>query len=437
VTLDTRDRLSEGMNATRLRLESRRSFPSLPPIVLGVVATLVGAALIFSQLSPTLFKKTRTAYVAIDDAFGVLPGVNQVRYRGVPAGTIKKIERRGTQVVLKLSVRKDYPIYQDAHAELRPETPLNDMYLDVVDPGSPSAGLLGENDVLPQPQTDSNVKIDDVLNALQPTTRTRLEQLLDNLGNGLADRGAGLRAAVIAFTPFVAQAGQLTQAVARHRALMKDLVHDAAILTTTLGQRQQQVRTLVGAGSATLGALQAGSPDLDRTLRQLPSTVDEIQASFAAVRGVLDDVDGAVTDLGPVADQLPGALKDVRALNAALRPAVRSLARPVDQLVPLAMALRPVAGDLQAAVRALRPQAPSIAKITSGLVTCEMGIIGFFQWNASLSKFGDNRGPIPRGNLAVGTPDVGVTPTVTRRPAPNCAGGHTIGGVVPTAKDAG
>jgi hypothetical protein len=69
---------------------------------------------------------------------------------------------------------------------------------------------------------------------------------------------------------------------------------------------------------------------------------------------------------------------------------------------------------------------------------CRAGRLrGFFQWNASLSKFGDARGPIPRGNLAVGIPDVGL-PGVARRPAAkNCAGGKTIGGRAARKADEG
>lgn len=437
MTLDTRERLSEGMNRQRLKLETRRALPSLPPIVLGFVATLVGAALIFSQLTPTLFKSTRTAYVAIDDAFGVLPGVNQIRYRGVPAGQIKKIERRGTQLVLKLSVRKDFPIYKDARAELRPETPLNDMFLDIVQPGTPSAGQLGEDDVLPEPRTQTNVKINDVLNALQPNTRVRMAELLDGLGNGLKDRGVGLRNAIAAFEPFLTHAGRISSAIARHERLMKRLVHNASILTTALGERQQEVRTLVTAGSATLGALQAGSPDLNATLNELPPTFSQLQSSFAAVRGVLGDVDRAVNDLGPVADQLPGALGDVRALDKVLGPAALRLQSPVQKLTPLAAALQPVTRDLRSTIVALRPQTGSIDKVTKSVKACEKGIIGFFQWNASLSKFGDIGGAIPRGNLAIGVPDTGLAPGKLRTPVTNCAGGQTINGTVPTTKDEG
>lgn len=433
---DTRDRLTQGVNSARLKIEARRALPSLPVILLGIVATVVGGALLFTQLTPTLFKSTREIRVAVDTSFGILEGVDAVRYRGVPAGVIQEIERDGTQLVLRGSLREEYPLYKDARAVLRPQTPLNDMYLDIVDPGTKAAGELGDG-VLPEPATDTSVKINDVLNTLRSDERTRLAQLLDNLGNGLGDRGDDFRAAVEAFTPFVAKAGVITDEIAARERITKRLIKNAALLTTELGTRETELRTLVRDGSATLGALQEGSTDLDATLRELPGTVTEINASFAAVRGVLDDVDGAVTALSPVARRLPDALADVRRLNTSLAPAVRRLEQPVKRLVPFARALRPVAGDLGTAFSALLPRVSSLDKITRSVAACEDAIIGFFQWNASLSKFGDSRGPVPRGNLAVQAPDLGVPGAAKRPPAENCAGGTTNAGGVPTKEDEG
>jgi len=433
---DTRDRIHEGFNRARLQIETRRALPSLPPIILGLVVTIVGAALILSQLNPTLFKSTREVKVAIDDAFGILEGVDEVRYRGVPAGTITKIEREDTQLVLRLKLRDDFPVYKDARAELRPETPLNDMYIDFVDPGTAAAGELGDA-TLPESRVDTSVKINDVLNTLQSNERTRLSQLLDNLGNGLQDQGAGLRAAVEEFTPFIARAGDIADALAARESMTKRLVHNASVLTTDLGTRERELRTLVREGSATLGTLQDSSRDLDQTLAELPATAREIVSSLRAVRGVVDDVDTAVNDLGPVADALPPALRTARRLNSELAPAVRRLQRPVRRLVPLVSALRPVSGDLSRVFAALAPRLPSIDKITKSVTACEDAIIHFFQWNASLSKFGDARAPIPRGNLAVGVPDSGAPGLKKRDPAENCAGGATTDGRVPTKEDEG
>lgn len=432
---DPRDRLTSGLTRGRLTLELRRSLPSIPVLVLGAVATVAGGLLIFSQLSNTLFKDTRELRFAVDDAYGVLPGVDDVRYRGVPAGTILEVERRGTTPVLRVKLRSDFPVYRDVRAELRPETPLNDQYLDIVEPGTPKAGRLDGDAVVPSSRTRANVKINDVLNTLQANERTRLGQLLDNLGNGLADRGNALRAAVAATTPFVRSADRITAELARRDRALRRLVRNAGILTTTLGERETALRTLVRDGSATLGALQEGSADLDRTLRALPGTTRAIDTSFRAVTGVLDDVDAAVDGLQPIAGDLPATLATVRRLDDVLDPAVRRLGRPVDRLTPLAAALRPLAAQLDGAVDALTPQTGSIDKATRSLALCEDAIRGFFQWNASLSKFGDVRGPIPRGNLALNAPDIGLADVPRRRPAPNCAGGVTTDGRVPTKED--
>lgn len=434
---DPRDRMTHGVTRGRLLLELRRSTRAIPVLVVGAVLTVVGAALIFSQLTNTLFKSTREARFAVNDAYGVLEGVDDVRYRGVPAGTIQAIERVGAQPVLRIKLRDDYPVYRDARAELRPETPLNDQYLDIIDPGTPKAGRLSDDEVVPASRTAVNVKINDVLNTLQANERTRLAALLDNLGNGLEDGGAELRRTLDIFTPFVREAGTITDELAKRETLVKRLIGNVGTLTASLGDREQQIRYLLRDGSAVLGTLQEGSGDLDRTIRALPGTTSSINASLRAVDGVLGDVDGAIGDLTPIAEGLPANLKTVRDLRAVLDPAVRKLAEPVERLVPLARTLDPLATDVNAAVAALRPQTDSLNKVTDSLVKCEKDVRGFFQWNASLSKFGDARGPIPRGNLAVGVPDVGL-PGLARRPAAkNCAGGKTIGGRAARKADEG
>ncbi|MCK9249441.1 MAG: MlaD family protein [Solirubrobacteraceae bacterium] len=427
--------MTHGITRGRLALETRRSVRSIPILLLAVAATVAGGIAIFSQLSNTLLKSTVQARFAVDDAFGVLAGVDDVRYRGVPAGTIMKIEREGTQPVLRIKIREDYPLYRDARAELRPETPLNDQYLDIIDPGTPKAGRLDEDHVVPASRTAVNVKVNDVLNTLEANERTRLTQLLDNLGNGMEDGGRSLRAAVNQFTPFVASAHTLTKELAKRDKAVKRLIHNAGVLTKTLGDREQQLRTLVREGSATLGTLQEGSADLDRTLAELPQTTRAVDSGLRSVVAVLGDVDRAVADLRPIARRLPGDLSTVRKLDAALSPAVRRLMDPVDRLVPFARALRPLADDASDTVDALSPQTPWLDKATRSLALCEKAVQGFFQWNASLSKFGDVRAPIPRGNLAVNAPDLGIPGVAKRKPAENCAGGVTIDGRVPTKED--
>jgi ABC-type transporter Mla subunit MlaD len=235
--------------------------------------------------------------------------------------------------------------------------------------------------------------------------------------------------------PFLQVVGRISHQVQDRASITSALVHNAATLTSDLAQRQADLRTLVSRGSVLVRTLQSGSPDLNATLRELPPTLSTINVSFAAVRRLLGDVDRAVTSLYPVADRLLGGLTQVRQLNASAGPAVRALEAPVGQLVPLSQALLPVSDELRRIVTALNPLTPTVDRTTNDLVSCKNGVQGFFQWDASLTKFGDVRGPAARGNLALGATATGLVADPNEFPVKSCTPGPTVGGRVPTAQD--
>jgi phospholipid/cholesterol/gamma-HCH transport system substrate-binding protein len=366
----------------------------------------------------------------------VQAGINEVRFKGVPVGTIKAVEVRGAQPVLKVEIRKKYgKIYRDARAELRPNTALQDMFLDIVDRGHARAGVAQPDEPLAQSRTSAPVNIAEVLDMFGPSQRVRLRTLLDELGNGTADNGRALRQIFVTTAPFVDAAGRIARQLAARRPQVQRLVHNTAVLTTELGRRETQLRTLLDAGAATLSTLQESAPDLNATLNELPQVLSAVDTSFAATRQVIPDVDAAVKALDPVADELPSSLAGLRSLGAELRPALRALRTPVAKLVPLAQTLKPVSQDADRAVRALAPQTDTVDKVSKDLALCKTGVQGFFQWNASISKFGDSRGPIPRGNVVVGAQSSSLFNDPNEYAPQACTPGKVIGGRVPLPKD--
>jgi hypothetical protein len=97
--------------------------------------------------------------------------------------------------------------------------------------------------------------------------------------------------------------------------------------------------------------------------------------------------------------------------------------------------LAPLGDQLRIGVDALRAQAPALNKVTRGADDCEAGIRGFFQWNVSISKLGDARAAIPRGNVVVGAQSSSVLNDVQEYAPQACSGGRPIGGRVPEKKD--
>jgi len=434
--IDTRTRISEGLNRARLRLEIRRG--SGPALTIAAFAAL-GLAIgwfIFSHVSKTAFTDTYQARFQLDDATGVVAGVNEVRFRGMPIGTIREVDTEDGSPVITVSIQSKWRrLYRDVRAQLRPTTALQDMFLDITDRGTPRAGVLDSDEPVPATQTQTPVNISDVLNTFGPSTRVRLRTLLDQLGNGMEDRGRSLQHIFVEAAPFIRVAGDIAAQVRARAPMTRRLVHNASVLTKVLGDNQRAVRTLVDEGAATLGTLQSGSADLDATLRELPPTLARASSGLAAVRTVLPSVDRALRSLSPVVGQLSPSLAALRVLGDTATPAIADLQRPVRRLVPLSEALRPLSSELGTAVSRLQPQADTVDKVVRDIAGCKSGIQGFFQWNASISKFGDARGPIPRGNVVLGAQSSSAINDPNEYAPQACTPGKVIGGRVPTDKD--
>lgn len=434
--IDTRTRINEGLNRARLRLEVKRSALPVATIAVFLAIGLAIAGYIVSHVSKSALTGTYQARFQLDDATGVVPGVDEVRFRGVPAGTITNVKAVDGHPVITVTIQKRFrELYRDVRAQLRPSTALQDMFLDIVNRGTPRAGKLGRDEIVPATQTTTPVNISDVLNTFGPSTRVRLRTLLDQLGNGMKDRGRSLQQIFVEAEPFIRVAGEIASQVRERAPMTRRLVHNAAVLTKVLGANQAELRTLVEDGAATLGTLQSGSRDLDATLRELPPTLDRATSSLAAVRGVLPPVDTAVRSLYPVADRLSASLASLRRLGDAANPAIEDLQEPVGKLVPLSRALAPLSSQLSTAITRLEPQIDTVDKVTKDVAGCKKGIQGFFQWNSSISKFGDARGPIPRGNVVMGAQSSSVLNDPNEYAPQACTPGKVMGGRVVAEKD--
>ncbi|MEA2170913.1 MAG: phospholipid/cholesterol/gamma-HCH transport system substrate-binding protein [Solirubrobacteraceae bacterium] len=417
-----RERRNDRFNRTRLKLELRRGAKPTAVVLIGIALAILIAGYITSKVSRTLFSSTEEVSFAVDDATGVLASQDEIRVKGIRAGTITNVRMADGHPLITAKVQKQYgPIYRNARAVLRPNTPLQDIYLDVLYRGTPDGGKATTDFPVPASRTQVAVRVDDVLSVFSPDVRDRLRTLLDQLGNGMADRGQSLRQVFVAAAPLLAAAGRLSDQLAARQPLVKRLVHNTAVLTQELGRRDDTLRTLVASGSRAVGTLQDGRADLDAILRELPGTLTAIDTSFTAVRSVTGDVDDALVALRPVADKVGPALTDLRQLSAVASPAVQKLQTPVTQLVPLAQALPPLTRNLSTAVSSLSTQTDTLSKVTRDLVTCKKGVQRFFQWNVSIVKFGDNRGASPRGNVAEGSP-------ASLEAVPACTPGQALGG---------
>jgi ABC-type transporter Mla subunit MlaD len=425
-----RDRMTERISPSLLRIEMKRAARPLIMLAIGFGVALLAAQYILSNINGGV-GATRTIKVQVADATGVVPQRAEVRFEGIGAGTVQNVDLAGGHAVLTATVATKFgPIYKNATIAVRPNTALQDMYLDVISRGTPGAGSLTSRDVVPVDQTQSPVSISDVLNVFQPGVRAHMYNVLNQLGNGLQDRGAMLRRAFVDLAPLLRIAGRVSDQLAVRAEVTKQLVHNAGTLSSVLAQRTGQLQNVVLAGTKTLQALstQGGVP-LQQTLAELPGTLAAIPRTTDAVNRLLVRLDPAITALNPVADRLPSALADLRSFAASANPAVVALRTPVVRLVPLSRQLKPFSAALASSLTEIKPQTGYVHSVTTDLVACKQTLYEFFNWNASVFKFQDPFGTYSRGDFGFGVYTVPTMKDPQVIAGPGCAGGVTIGGV--------
>jgi ABC-type transporter Mla subunit MlaD len=430
VTTDIRERISHRPTRAHVELQVRRAMAPLALYLAGLM--VAGACAVYIALhlpGKGGLASTRTYAFAVRDATGIVPGRDEVRFKGIPAGTITASRLQNGRAILTISLESKFgTIYRDAQAALRPNTPLQDMYLDVLTRGTLAAGAASTGDPLPESQTTSSVNISDVLQVFDADTRANLATTLSQFGQGLRDRGAQLRTAFVDLVPLLQAAGRLSQQLTLRSTETRQLAHDTALLTGELARRQLALRTLVSEGGKALDTLQASAPSLGATLAQLPPTLADVGSSFTALQGALPDVDSALANLGPVARELPSALAAVRRLSDQARPAVQALEPSIRSLGPLAAILPPLSGNLASSATRLLPQVGDYDHLTRDLASCTFVLQRFFQWTQSTFAMGDAHGEAPRGDAAFGIDTPGIVSDPRVSIAPTCSGAHVEGG---------
>jgi ABC-type transporter Mla subunit MlaD len=429
-----RARLTERMSLALARIELKRALKPLAILAIGFVAAAGAGDYILTNINGGI-GSTHTMQFQLADVTGVVPGRAEVRFYGITAGQITNVQLENGHAILTASVATKFgTIYKDANVQLRPNTALQDMYLDIVNRGTPSAGVAGPNYVIPQNQAQSPVNLSAVLNTFQPDVRTQLYNLLDNFGNGLADRGYALRRAFAVAAPFIQIAGNVANQLAARATLTKQFVHNASTLASLLASRSTQLHQFVTEGTRTLQALstQGGAP-LRNTISEVSGSLGTVDGTWQALRSALPNVQNAVNRLGPVANDLSTGLTSLKQLSDSARPALAKLQRPVTQLTPLASQLQPVTGDLATSVTRIQPQVSDFNTLAFDSAKCIAFINQFFNWDYSMSKFYDQYGPMVRGNVHVGLYTLPATKQTNYVEDYQCAGGHTIRGI-PTPK---
>ena len=282
------------------------------PILIGAVTvliTVVAVLLSYNANSGLPFVPTYRIKAEVPDASGLVEG-NEVRIGGKRVGVVDgiagKVGPHAPYAVLRLKLDLAVkPLRADSQLTVRPRSPLGLKYLELV-PGRHGRSLK-EGGLISLAHARHSVELDEVINAFNTQTRDALSRTLDQLGPGLASRGAGFNQAVAESPELLLHLQNVAAVLADPRTGLRPAIRAFAGVSDQLAQVAPQLGALVAAGDRTAAALDSVRPQLGSVIDQLPGTELTAITALAAARPVLHDARGLVHDLRPGIGVLPVA----------------------------------------------------------------------------------------------------------------------------------
>jgi phospholipid/cholesterol/gamma-HCH transport system substrate-binding protein len=309
-------------------------------------------------------------------AQAVTPGQGQsVDIAGIKVGEVTGVKLENGHAVVSMEVDNKYSdlIHEDSSMLLRPKTGLQDMVVEV-DPGTRSSPEVKEGATIPLASTQPQVNPDEFLASLDADTQSFLKLLLANGAEALdpeQGRGVRLSNALRRLDPFARDIARISGALATRRQNIASSIHNFQLLSTELGDKDQDLANFVDSSNAALASFAREQASIRGAIRELPDTLK-------VTRGALKSSNALALQSGPALKKaLPGSRATGPALRA-LRPLFQQTAGPIENQI------RPFTTQVASPVTHL-------AQISQGLGTATPGLkTGFTDLNLGLNALAYN-----------------------------------------------
>ncbi len=292
----------------------------------------------------------------------VVPGQGQsIRVAGVKIGDVADVDVEDGRGVVTFAIEREFlPVYKDATLLMRPTTALKDMFFQL-DPGTASAGEYEEGDTITAANTAPDVNLDEILAALDSDNQAYLKLLLVGAGEGLNGRDKDLGKLLGGLGPINKDLGKLNELVATRRQNLANLIHNLNVLTTRVGQSDDDIARFVSTSAGALGAIAEQDLNVQRAVSLLPGTLNQARETFGNTAKF-------AAELGPTFEELRPFARNLDEMNAAVESLALD-ATPVleDEIRPFVREARKPVDDLNRAAESYSAAAPRLTTVTNKL----------------------------------------------------------------------
>jgi phospholipid/cholesterol/gamma-HCH transport system substrate-binding protein len=340
--------------------------------MIGLIAAAVVVVLLFLGFTKDIpFTRPFEVNAVFQSANSIRPG-SPVRIAGVEVGKVKEVKAQdggdGAVVVMQIH-HNGLPLHADATAKIRPRIFLEGNFFVDLTSGSPGAPELENGDTIKVTQTATPVQLDEVLTTLQGNQRQDLKDLLEQLSialnskptkaeNADADLSARGETAAQSFNDAYddipaaeSSTAQVLEAFlgTEPSADVSRLIEGTAKTTGALIRNENALQDLITNFNVTMAALASESSSLQRSIRELPTTLETANRAFAS---------------------LNAAFPPTRAFAREIIPGVRETPATIDAAFPWIRQARPLMGprELGGLARQLSPASADLARVTDAAI---------------------------------------------------------------------
>jgi ABC-type transporter Mla subunit MlaD len=260
-------------------------------------------------------------------------------------------------------------------AAIQPADLLGDTFMSL-SPGAARSPLRGE---ITAAHTSNAPRLDQVLDAFQPSVRDGLRVMLVEGGLALTARGSDLGRATVALRPALEAAGTVLVEIDSQNGSLAHLLGPAQQVAGELDSRRSDLGPLLDNLARTLGATAGASSQLGQGLGALPSTLARLRTTAAGLSLAATTATPLARQLASAAGPLGRALDGLPSLVGRVRAAAPTLAGALAAARAAALSGAPGFSRLASAFSSLRAQAPALSTLLAELDAAAPGIAqGFF-----------------------------------------------------------
>jgi phospholipid/cholesterol/gamma-HCH transport system substrate-binding protein len=270
-----------------------------------VLAGLVVGGYVYASRQPA----PHSMSIHYPTASGLVPG-SDVFEAGAKVGTVADIQPDNADgAIVQIQVEDSHwPLHQGLTADIRPKSLLGEKYVDLHD--GTSSSLYDSSQTLQTAADSTPVELDQFLNTLDPASRESIQVLLNDLGAGVAGRGADLNQAVSAARSDLDHLDVTGQTLNNRDPDLDTIIVglDSVLGKLTTNDQLTQLSQLITNGQTTLDAIEAEKTSFDRQFVDAQKALTELNTvlgpTVASLRDTLQTAPELLTNLRQESDVL-------------------------------------------------------------------------------------------------------------------------------------